>query len=147
MSEPLKTIVVAETVVAVIPLTTLILVADKFPWIFVDWLTFNPPTTVKSFPIVATAPFYVKTSFHIFFAALLIGILVLFWINFVQSLNIRAATKAKIAMDLHDESGTILTRLLLISKKAKFEDKEKEQVIVMNLQVGGRMQLTDPSLI
>ena len=82
----------------------------------------------KSFPIVATAPFYVKTSFHIFFAALLIGILVLFWINFVQSLNIRAATKAKIAMDLHDESGTILTRLLLISKKAKFEDKEKEQI-------------------
>jgi len=82
----------------------------------------------KSFPIVATAPFYVKTSFHIFFAALLIGILVLFWINFIQSLRIRAATKAKIAMDLHDESGTILTRLLLISKKAKFEDKEKEQI-------------------
>jgi signal transduction histidine kinase len=28
-------------------------------------------------------------------------------------------------MDLHDESGTILTRLLLLSKKEKFEAKEK----------------------
>jgi ligand-binding sensor domain-containing protein/two-component sensor histidine kinase len=82
----------------------------------------------KSFPIAANAPFYVKTSFHVFFAALLIGIFVLFWINFVQSLNIRTATKAKIAMDLHDESGTILTRLLFISKKATFEDKEKQQI-------------------
>ncbi len=31
-------------------------------------------------------------------------------------------------MDLHDESGTILTRLLLISNKEKFETKEKEQI-------------------
>jgi signal transduction histidine kinase len=48
--------------------------------------------------------------------------------NILHSMRIRTITKAKIAMDLHDESGTILTRLLLISKKAKFEDKEKEQI-------------------
>jgi signal transduction histidine kinase len=31
-------------------------------------------------------------------------------------------------MDLHDESGTILTRLLLISNKERFGIKEKEQI-------------------
>jgi signal transduction histidine kinase len=80
----------------------------------------------KSFPINATAPFYVKTSFHVFFALFVLGILVLFSISILRSIRIRSVTRAKIAMDLHDESGTILTRLLLLSKKEKFEVKEKE---------------------
>jgi len=82
----------------------------------------------KSFQIVATAPFYVKTGFHVFVALFILGIILLLWMNILHSMRIRTITKAKIAMDLHDESGTILTRLLLISKKAKFEDKEKEQI-------------------
>jgi len=80
----------------------------------------------KSFPIIATAPFYVKTSFHVFFAFFALVILGLFGLSILRSMRIRSVTKAKIAMDLHDESGTILTRLLLLSKKEKFEAKEKE---------------------
>ena len=82
----------------------------------------------KSFPIIATAPFYVKTRFHVFFALFVLLILGLFGFSVLQSVRIRSATKAKIAMDLHDESVTILTRLLLISKKSKFEAKEREQL-------------------
>jgi ligand-binding sensor domain-containing protein/two-component sensor histidine kinase len=82
----------------------------------------------KSFPIVATAPFYVKTEFHIFL--IVIGLLTIAGIAYstLRAVRVRAVTKAKIAMDLHDESGTILTRLLLISKKSKFEAKEREQI-------------------
>ena len=82
----------------------------------------------KSFPIVATAPFYVKTEFHIFLV--IIGLFTIAGIAFsiLRAVRVRAVTKAKIAMDLHDESGTILTRLLLISKKSKFEAKEREQI-------------------
>jgi two-component sensor histidine kinase len=92
---------------------------------------FNPFSNLveeKSFPIVATAPFYVKTEFHIFL--IVIGLLTIAGIAYsiLRAIRVRAVTKAKIAMDLHDESGTILTRLLLISKKSKFEAKEREQI-------------------
>jgi signal transduction histidine kinase len=89
---------------------------------------FGRLVTEKSFPIVSTAPFYVKTSFHVFFALFVVAILVLLWLNILKSMRIRTNTKARIAMDLHDESGTILTRLLLISKKSKFEAKDKELI-------------------
>lgn len=79
----------------------------------------------KTFPVEATAPFYLKTSYHIFFGLFFLAILALFGLNVLRSMRIRSVTKAKIAMDLHDESGTILTRLLLLSKKEKFEAKEK----------------------
>ncbi|MFM1771808.1 MAG: hypothetical protein RLZZ71_950 [Bacteroidota bacterium] len=82
----------------------------------------------QSFALVANAPFYVKTEYHILFSALGLVILTLVALTFIRSIRIRTITKAKIAMDLHDESGTILTRLLLISNKEKFETKEKEQI-------------------
>ena len=48
-----------------------------------------------------------------------------------SSLRIKAKTRAKIAMDLHDESGTILTRLLLMSKRKNLNESEIER-----LQIG-----------
>ena len=82
----------------------------------------------KTLEVMALAPFYVKTSFHIFL--IIFGLLTIGAIAYstLRTVRIRAVTKAKIAMDLHDESGTILTRLLLISKKSKFEAKEREQI-------------------
>ena len=82
----------------------------------------------KTIQVIALAPFYVKTSFYIVSALFVLGILALLWLNVLHAMRIRAVTKAKIAMDLHDESGTILTRLLLISKKPKLEAKEREQI-------------------
>jgi len=70
----------------------------------------------------------VTTSFHVFLTLFILAMFIALWFYILRSVRIRTATKAKIAMDLHDESGTILTRLLLLSKKAKFEDKEKEQI-------------------
>jgi two-component sensor histidine kinase len=82
----------------------------------------------KTIEVSALAPFYVKTEFHIFL--IVIGLLTIAVIAYslLRAVRIRAVTKAKIAMDLHDESGTILTRLLLISKKSKFEAKERELI-------------------
>ena len=42
---------------------------------------FGRLVTEKSFPIVSTAPFYVKTSFHVFFALFVVAILILLWLN------------------------------------------------------------------
>lgn len=82
----------------------------------------------KSFPIDATVPFYLWTSFYILSSLFVLAMFIILAFNILNSMRIRTITKAKIAMDLHDESGTILTRLLLISKKAKIQDKEKEQI-------------------
>lgn len=60
--------------------------------------------------------------------ALIVLFYLLFIYFFVRSIRVKIETKAKIAMDLHDESGTILTRLLLLSKKEIIQEKEKEQL-------------------
>ena len=85
----------------------------------------------KSFPLSVLAPFYVKTSFFILIFCLVILLSFLVVIYFFRSLHIKAKTRAKIAMDLHDESGTILTRLLMMSKRKNFNEFEMER-----LQIG-----------
>jgi two-component sensor histidine kinase len=79
----------------------------------------------KSFTISANTPFFYRTEFLMTVFILVIVFYVLFVYYFIRSVRIRAKTKARIAMDLHDESGTILTRLLLISKREKFENSDK----------------------
>lgn len=79
----------------------------------------------KSFIISAHTPFFYRTEFLMTVFILVIVFYLLFVYYFIRSLRIRAKTKARIAMDLHDESGTILTRLLLISKREKFENSDK----------------------
>lgn len=82
----------------------------------------------KSFTLLATVPFYKNSVFSISIVSLVLVFCILFMLYFRRSINIKTETKAKIAMDLHDESGTILTRLLLITKKEKMEAINKEQV-------------------
>ena len=82
----------------------------------------------KSFQLHAKAPFYVQSGFYILIIFLILLLSFLFILFFNRSIRIKSETKTKIAMDLHDESGTILTRLLLLSKREKFEAKEKEHL-------------------
>ena len=82
----------------------------------------------KSFNIRAEVPFYETTSFMLFIIFLLFLFSALFVLYLIRSIRIKAETKSKIAMDLHDESGTILTRLLLLSRREKFEKEDKEQL-------------------
>ena len=82
----------------------------------------------KSYHVSATAPFYIKTAFYVLIIILLLLFGTLFILFYLRSIRIKTATKSNIAMDLHDESGTILTRLLILSKKEKFEIKEKEML-------------------
>jgi two-component sensor histidine kinase len=92
---------------------------------------FNPfgqLVSEKSFKLSAEAPFYVKTEFYILIIFLILFFFVLVIIFYIKSFKIKSETKSKIAMDLHDESGTILTRLLLLSKKEIFGTNEKEKL-------------------
>ncbi len=82
----------------------------------------------KSVPLKVTAPFYVKRSFYTLLFSIVLVLVILLILYFIRSLRIRTITKSKIAMDLHDESGTILTRLLLMSKREKFDTPEKERL-------------------
>ncbi len=117
---------------------------DKKNWILLSNLTYgnytlkirmyNPYGQLvdeKSFPLYVSVPFYVKTSFYILTFCIILVLVILFILFFFRSLRIKAKTQSKIAMDLHDESGTILTRLLLISKRKKFDESEIER-----LQIG-----------
>ena len=117
---------------------------DKKNWILLSNLThgdyslkirmYNPFGQLveeKSFPLYVSAPFYVKTSFYVLLFFIILVLVILFILYFFRSLRIKAKTQSKIAMDLHDESGTILTRLLLISKRKKFDESEIER-----LQIG-----------
>ena len=117
---------------------------DKKNWILLSNLTYGDYTLKirmynpfghlvdeKAFPLYVSAPFYVKSSFYILIFSIILVLVILFILYFFRSLRIKAKTQSKIAMDLHDESGTILTRLLLISKRKKFDESEIER-----LQIG-----------
>ncbi len=80
----------------------------------------------KAIQIFAIVPFYAKSSFLWIVIFLLVLMSILTILYFIRSIRIKAKTKSKIAMDLHDESGTILTRLLILVNREKFEHHEKE---------------------
>jgi len=80
----------------------------------------------KSIKVFASVPFYAKSSFLWLIISLLVTMSVLTVLYFLRSIRVKAETKSKIAMDLHDESGTILTRLLILVNREKFEDHEKD---------------------
>jgi two-component sensor histidine kinase len=92
---------------------------------------FNPfgqLVSEKTLYIGAKVPFYERKDFLVFILFLGLSFSALFVLFLIRANRIENLTKSKIAMDLHDESGTILTRLLMLSKKEKFEQKEKERL-------------------
>ena len=115
--------------------------ADKKNWILISNLAYgeyelkirmyNPFGQLvkeKLFLISANTPFFYKTGFLSVVFILFIVFCLLFVFLFIRSLRIKAATKSRIAMDLHDESGTILTRLLMLSTKENIHQKEQQQL-------------------
>lgn len=114
---------------------------DKKNWILISNLTYgdydlkvrmyNPFgqfVQEKSFVISANTPIYNKAGFLSIVYILVVLFCLLFIYFYFRSLYIKAQTKSRIAMDLHDESGTILTRLLMLSKRENIQEKEKEQL-------------------
>jgi ligand-binding sensor domain-containing protein/signal transduction histidine kinase len=80
----------------------------------------------KTFSLTAKTSVFYKTEFLSFIFILVIIISILLVYTLRRSLRIKTQTKSRIAMDLHDESGTILTRLLMLSKKENIQEKDKE---------------------
>ena len=89
---------------------------------------FGQLVKVKEIKLHANTPFYYKTKFYITMIIVITFLFFLFIFFMILSYRIKNKTKSKIAMDLHDESGTILTRLLLISRKEKIEKIDNERI-------------------
>jgi hypothetical protein len=79
----------------------------------------------KTILLHAVVPFYERKSFIIAISLLAISLSILSAFYYRQFHLIEKMTKTRIAMDLHDEAGTILTRLLLISNSLKDEIPQK----------------------
>ncbi len=112
---------------------------EKKNWILISNLTYgeydlkirmyNPFGQLveeKTFSLTAKTSVFYKTEFLSFIFILVIIISILLVYTLRRSLRIKTQTKSRIAMDLHDESGTILTRLLMLSKKENIQEKDKE---------------------
>jgi signal transduction histidine kinase len=80
----------------------------------------------KWFFIKADIPFYQETFFYFLSILLILTLSALSIYYFYQIRNIEIETKKRIAMDLHDETGTILTRLLLFTKNENMFNSNKE---------------------
>jgi anti-sigma regulatory factor (Ser/Thr protein kinase) len=92
---------------------------------------FNPfgqLVTEKTFQLQIDTSFYYRTEFYVLIIILILLLSILFILFLIRSIRVKTKTRSKIAMDLHDESGTILTRLLLLSKKEKFDDQDIERL-------------------
>jgi hypothetical protein len=78
--------------------------------------------------INAKVPFYYEINFYIFLALLILisGIGIIYYI--IKSRKIEIKIKDQIAMDLHDEVGTVLTRMLFISKSNKKLELQHDEI-------------------
>ncbi len=78
----------------------------------------------KQLLITAQVPFYYRNSFYIVLAILILffGIGISHYIR--KARNTEAKVKEQIAMDLHDEVGTVLTRMLLTENSNKETDSQ-----------------------
>uniref|UniRef100_UPI004049C224 sensor histidine kinase n=1 Tax=Fluviicola sp. TaxID=1917219 RepID=UPI004049C224 len=92
---------------------------------------------LKNYTIVAEIPFYKKQVFFITLLVILLLFFVLIIFLFIQRTRVIEATKKRIAMDLHDEAGTILTRTLLFvrmnNQKGKTAFTEKIESNIQEL--------------
>lgn len=82
---------------------------------------FGQKLTQKKFEIWAKLPFYKQPEFILAVLVLLLisALLALYYVR--QNLKIEMDTKSRIAMDLHDEAGTILTRALFFANKKNYQ--------------------------
>ena len=82
----------------------------------------------KCITIEAKVPFYEQISFIISLSLLSITLSIISTFYYRKFHRVEKETKSRIAMDLHDESGTILTRLLLISESMPNTITQKENL-------------------
>lgn len=81
----------------------------------------------KEFKILARIPFYYELYFYVLISILISALSFLAVYYFNRMRHVEVETKKRISMDLHDETGTILTRVLLMSKS--------ESLVIKNLDV------------
>lgn len=89
---------------------------------------FSKMSSEKTYVISALIPFYQNTVFLISLLLIITLLAIISYLSLKRSMVIETETKSRIAMDLHDETGTILTRLSLLLSKKKNIENEKEQM-------------------
>lgn len=73
----------------------------------------------KKIVINAIVPFYYRLSFYVFLSGLFLFLATITIYATIKARKTEALVKERIAMDLHDEVGTVLTRMLLIANSKK----------------------------
>ncbi len=82
----------------------------------------------KSVLIRAEVLYYKHPSFLIILLSLLLTFVLISYYFLQKTRRIEAQTKERIAMDLHDETGTILTRLLFLSGRKNMSQPEQDNI-------------------
>jgi signal transduction histidine kinase len=78
--------------------------------------SFSNICDAEEYAINAKIPFYHELYFYVFISILIATLSFLAVYYFNRMRHVEVETKKRISMDLHDETGTILTRVLLMSK-------------------------------
>jgi signal transduction histidine kinase len=89
---------------------------------------FGAKAAEKTITLRARVVFYKHPYFLIFILSLLLAFALISYYFLRKTLKIEAETKERVAMDLHDETGTILTRLLFLSSRKTITQKEQENI-------------------
>jgi two-component sensor histidine kinase len=90
--------------------------------------SFGHVSKTKTYQISAFLPFYKRTSMVVYRWLLLFILIIVIIYFYFKSIKVENETKSRIAMNLHDEAGTILTRLSLLVQSSKKLDDDKEKI-------------------
>lgn len=89
---------------------------------------FGSKVAEKTITVKADVIFYKHPYFLILILSLLLSFVLISYYFLRKTLKIEAKTKERIAMDLHDETGTILTRLLFLSSRKNISPKDQDNI-------------------
>ena len=89
---------------------------------------FGSKAAEKTITVKANVIFYNHPYFLILILSLLLCFVLISYYFLRKTLKIEAKTKERIAMDLHDETGTILTRLLFLSVRKNMSAKDQDNI-------------------
>src|SRR5262249_8174412 len=88
----------------------------------------QPPGPPAAFEFTVPAPFYRSWWFLTMGAAMLAGLVFVFQQTRIQQLREIAALRDRIAQDLHDDIGTSLTKIAVLSEVARARTTNGEQL-------------------
>ncbi len=85
-------------------------------------------SAIKEYRITAFIPLYQRPSARYIRIIIAVVLILVIFYFYIKSIKVENETKSRIAMNLHDEAGTILTRLSLLVQSSKKLEDDKEKI-------------------